>query len=353
MAKSFKVGIIGSGGIARAAHLPAWAVLKDRGVEVVAVADINKENAEKAAAEFKVPEVHTDYRKLLARKQLDAVSICTPAALHREHAVAALERGVHVLCEKPLCLSSVECADIAVAVKKSGKLFMTAQHQRFTGEAQALKRYVADGSLGDVYYVHARALRRRTLPALPTFMFKKLSGGGPLLDIGVHILDLAWWLMGKPRPVTVSGVTHNKMVRKGGKIYNSWGEWDPKKTDVEDFACGLVRFDTGAVLYLETSFILNMKERSVFTATLHGTEAGAQWPDCEIFSEKSKLVTDTRITNVNAKVNAHHAEVAAFFEAIQGKKPSPVPISETRWVIAMLEGLYRSAEHAAEIRLKQ
>jgi predicted dehydrogenase len=113
-----------------------------------------------------------------------------------------------------------------------------------------------------------------------------------------------------------------------------------------------VRFETGAVLYLESSFILNMKERSVFTATLHGTEAGASWPDCEIFGEKHKLVTDTRITNVNTKVNAHHAEVAAFFEAIRDGKKSPVPLGETKWVIAMLEGLYQSAETGAEIRLK-
>jgi predicted dehydrogenase len=351
MARTFRVGIIGAGGIASGAHLPGWAELKDRGAEVVALADVNSKTAEATAAKFDVPAVYSDYRKLLSNEKLDAVSICTPAAFHCEHAVAALKRGLHVLCEKPLCLSSVEVRRISAALKKARKVFMTGQHLRFMGESVALKKYLAGGTLGDVYYVKCRALRRRFVPARPTFTSKKLSGGGPLLDIGVHILDLAYWLMGTPKPVAVSGFTSDRMIPRGGKIFNAWGDWDPKTTDVEDFACGLVRFANDAVLYLESSFVLNMKERSVFTASLHGTEAGATWPDCEIFSERNKQVTDTKIFNI-PKAKAHTDEVRAFFEAVKGRKKSPVPIEETAQVIAILEGLYKSAELGREVRIR-
>jgi predicted dehydrogenase len=351
MAKTFRVGIIGAGGIARGAHLPGWAKLKERGVRVVALADINRKNAQNSAEKFEVPAIYSDYRRMLAREKLDAVSICTPAAFHCEQSVTALRKGLHVICEKPLCLSVAECRRIAAEVKRRRRVFMTAQHLRFRGESIALKKFLSKGPLGEVYYVHCRALRRRGLPPRPTFTSKKLSGGGPLLDIGVHILDLAWWLMGGPKVAAVSGYTSDRLVPRGGKMWNPWGDWDPRKTDVEDFACGLIRFSNDAVMFLESSFLLNMKERSVFTAAIHGTKAGATWPDCEIFGETRKQLTDTKIFNI-PKSDAHDDEVRAFYQAIKLRKKSPVPIEETTQVIAILEGLYRSARTGREVRIR-
>ncbi|MHC4917059.1 MAG: Gfo/Idh/MocA family protein [Planctomycetota bacterium] len=352
MAKEFRVGIIGSGGIAQNAHFPGWAALEDRGAKVVALADVNRKTARTAAEKFNVPGVYTDYRKMLRSEKLDAVSICTPAALHCEQAVAALKRRLHVLCEKPVCLSTAECRRISAAARKSRRVFMTGQHLRFTGDSVALKQYMEGSPLGEIYYVHCRALRRRGLPARPTFTSKKLSGGGPLLDIGVHILDLAWWLMGGPRPVAVSGFTSDRLIARGGKLWNAWGDWSPRKTDVEDFACGLIRFENDAVMYLESSFLLNLKERSVFTAQICGTEAGVLWPDCEIFGEKKKQLTDTKIFNI-PKLKAHNEEVRAFYEAAVGRKKSPVPIAESSQVIAILEALYASADRGREVRIRR
>ena len=352
MAREFRVGIIGTGGIAQNAHLPGWTKLADRGVKVVALADLNRKTAAAAAEKFDVPAVYTDYRKMLRSEKLDAVSVCTPAAFHCEQSVAALKRRVHVLCEKPTCLSTAECRRISAAARKSRRVFMTGQHLRFTGDSVALKEYLDSNPLGEIYYVHCRALRRRGLPARPTFTSKKLSGGGPLLDIGVHILDLAWWLMGGPRAVAVSGFTSERMIAKGGRIWNAWGTWDPRKTDVEDFACGLIRFENDAVMFLESSFLLNLKERSVFTAQLCGTKAGAQWPDCEIFSEKNKQLTDTKVFNI-PKREAHSDEVRAFYEAAVGGRKSPVPIAESSEVIAILEALYDSAGKGREVKVKR
>jgi predicted dehydrogenase len=352
MSRTFRVGIIGTGGIARSAHLPGWAELKPRGVEVVALADVNRAAAEETAAQFEVPGVHVDYRKMLRAEKLDAVSICTPAAFHCEQSVAALKRGLHVLCEKPLCLSTAECRRISAAARGSRRVFMTAQHLRFGGESVALKKFLKGSPLGEIYYVHCRALRRRGLPAKPTFTSRKLSGGGPLLDIGVHILDLAWWLMGGPEAVAVSGFTSDRLIRRGGKLWNAWGAWDPRKTDVEDFACGLIRFRNDAVMFLESSFLLNMKERSVFTAQLCGTKAGAIWPDCEVFGERDRQLTDTKVFNI-PKLKAHNEEVRAFFEAASGRGKSPVPITESAEVIAILEALYRSASSGREVRVRR
>ena len=193
----------------------------------------------------------TDWRDLTALAELDIVDICTPNQTHTEIALAALKHGKHVLCEKPLATSSAEVLQLQTAVRQAGKLLMTAQHFRFDPISLQMKKLIDDGGLGDVYYTRAQWLRRCFVPARPTFIERRLSGGGPGFDIGVHVLDLAL-VHGVPRPVSVSATTQSKLAHRAD-LGGGWGDWDRERFDVEDFAAGFVRFANGAVLMLEAT----------------------------------------------------------------------------------------------------
>jgi predicted dehydrogenase len=256
---------------------------------------------------------------------------------------------VHVLCEKPLATSTKQVEEMIAAAKKAKKLLMCAQSTRFNGQAQTLKKVVDAGTLGRIYYCRAQAIRRRFLPPRPGFIKKALSGGGPIYDIGVHILDLSYWLMGCPKPTTVSAMM-GAFLAKREDITGLWGEWDRKAYDVEDFAVGLVRFDNGAALSLECSFLLNMKERERFATHLFGTEAGACYPELEVYGERNRVLYDQKVAHV-PELQGHTEEIKSFVSSVLNKKPVAVPPEQTLQVIRILEAMYKSADKKAEVKL--
>jgi predicted dehydrogenase len=288
MAKKLRIGMIGLGGIAQAAHLPGYEKLLDK-VELVAGSDISEEQRTKAAERFKIPKTYADYKTMLDREELDAVSVCTPPSVHAEASIAAMDRGIHVLCEKPVAMTAAEAQDMVDAAKRNKVKFMVAFQSRFGPEAQVLKEYIDAGELGDIYYAHAASLRRRGIPGWGVFTIKALSRGGPLIDIGVHILDLTIWLMGSPKPVDVMGTTYQKLgTRPGVNLFPR--PWDPAKFETEDAAFAMVRFDNGATLYLETSWAINMPE--LHSTRLAGTKGGAETSPLRIFGETKNNLVD-------------------------------------------------------------
>jgi len=342
-----RIGVIGAGGIARAAHLPGYQACED--TDVVAVADVNEECARRAAETFDIPQVFTDYRDLLALKEIDAVSVCTPNFLHKQPTVAALRAGKHVLCEKPIARTAAEGRAMVAAARKHRRQLMVALQWRFRPDAQTLKRHIDAGDLGEVYHAHARALRRRGIPGWGDFVDREKAGGGPLIDIGVHILDLTLWLMGHPTPTSVSGVTYAKFGHRGD-VVGLMGQWDVKRFSVEDFAVGMVRFANGASLLLEASFMANLKE-NVFNTHLYGTEAGASVPPLEIYGERHGAVTDTAFPKL-PKVRAHSAEVAAFVEAIRTNRPVPIPGEQALQATEIIDAIYASSASGREVRIR-
>jgi len=345
-----KVGIIGAGGIARSRHVDGWKNLAQHGVRIVAVADIDKAHAAQMAEQAGASHVFSDYKRLVALPDVDIVDICTPTSAHKGQAVSALRAGKHVLCEKPMCVNPAEGRAIVAAARKSGKKFMVAQHQRFSLAAQAARELVGSGTLGEIYHARCHALRRRLLPGAPTFIYKRFSGGGPLLDIGVHILDLALHLMGFPKPVAVMGSAVTKLAHRKD-MFSEWGNWDRKGFDVEDFACGLVRFANGATLILETSWLLNTKEREDFNVRLFGTEAGFAYPEMVLYGQEDGMVTDTALTGIADCLHPHTREIQAFYDCIVNDTPSPVPAEQNIDVIRILWALYQSSARRREVRL--
>ena len=347
--RKLRIGMIGAGGISKI-HCEGWTRLDD--CELVAVTDINPDASAARAGEFNIPNVDDTARKLLARKEIDVIDVVTPNRFHKGQTIAALRAGKHVLCEKPLALTPREVDAMIAAAEKGRKKLMCAQHQRFMDNSKAMKEYITAKSLGEVYYARAWYNRRRALPTTRGFLLSENSGGGCCIDVGVHVLDLALHLMDNFEPVSVTGVAVTKIAKqKSAWSEFDWGYYDKRKLDVEDFAAGMVRFANGAALTLECSFMLNQKPRAEQRIALFGTRAGIAWPECEVYDTLSRDYVDVSINVRDSGRQAHHEEIRVFAEAIMGNKPVPVPPRQSRAVMAILDGLYRSQKSGREVKL--
>jgi predicted dehydrogenase len=352
MSKPIGIAMIGSGGIAQAVHLPAYKKLQDEGkAKIIAVCDANEETAKAAAAKFEVPHTFTDYKKMLEMDEVDAVDVCTPNFLHKQPVIDSFAAGKHVIVEKPIAMNAVEGAEMVAAGHKAGKKLQVALNIRFGSGPQAVKRFIDDGKMGEIYYARAHALRRRGIPGWGVFTQKDKQGGGPLIDIGVHILDLTLWLLGYPEPVSVSGQTYTKFGKREGVI-GLMGQWDPKIYTVEDFAAGYVRFKNGATLTLESSFCANI-EHDEFNTHVFGTEGGAfldsfDPKNIRLFREESGTLTDTTPVFLPS-VGTHEAEIRAFVQAIIDDKPVEVPGEQGLMVSRILDAIYESSETGREV----
>lgn len=345
-----RVGIIGVG--VGQAHINGYKAAS--GGRVVALCDMNEERARQVAADNKMDDVQifTDHRAMLDAMQLDAVSVCVPNLYHRPIAVDALNAGAHVLCEKPLAINAKEGQLIADAAAKNNRKCMVAQVNRFRADSQFLKGQVANGELGDIYYAHTGWLRKRGIPGYGGwFTTKAMSGGGPLIDIGVHLLDIAWWLCGCPNPITVSGMTAAAFGPRGKGIGGYGGTAKPEGTfDVEDLAVAIIRFDNGLTINLEVSWALN-NERERQWCQIFGVEGGCQWGEnAAIFGEKNG--TPTTMKPELAKSQEWRGEMQHFIDAIRNDTTPDPDVKQGVQMMKMLDGIYKSAELKREVVIK-
>lgn len=350
MSRKLKIGLIGTGGIARGCHIPGFHSVAEK-CEITWACDVNEDLARQTAEEFGIPNVTTDYHAVLNDPEVDAVSITTPNKYHKQPTIDSLNAGKHVLCEKPLAMNADEARAMCRAAEDSGKILQVALQQRFTGEGQFMSQYIASGAMGDIYYARAQALRRRGVPHWGVFINKEEQGGGPLIDIGVHILDFTLFLMGYPKPVSASGMTWD-MLGKNPNLTNGWGDYDRSKFTVEDMAVGFIRFENGAVVVLESSFMANLKGNPYGTQ-IFGTNAGAEImfgseTPIKIYTEANKQLFDVQPANIPQVPSAHTAEIQAFVDAVLEGKPSPVPGLNGLILNAIFDALYKSAETGQE-----
>jgi len=345
--KTLKIGIIGSGGIAQGQHIPGYQ--KVPGVEVIATCDVREETARAAADKFKIHHVFTDYKEMLRLKDIDAVSVCTPNAFHHDPTVAALSAGKHVLVEKPIAMNVKQGLSMCKTARKNKKHLAVGLHFRFEPHVLALKRMIDAGEVGFPYFARAQALRRRGVPSWGVFYSKKMNGGGPLIDIGVHILFATHYLMGMPRPISVSGKAFTLFGNRKDVVPGAWGQWNWKDYDVEDNAFGFVRFENGAVLSLESSFIANIPT-DIFNLSIFGDKGGVQMEPCSYFGQSNNQLVTIQ-PNQLPKSEAHHAEIKAFCDAVRGNGRPGVTGEEALVITQMLDGIYASSEKGAEVKL--
>ena len=353
MTELLKVGVIGVGGIAKS-HMPGWAASKD--AEVVAGSDVDGQVLEAWGAINGVSDLSTNPADLISNPDIDIIDVCTPNMYHTDLTVAALDAGKHVICEKPLAPTPADIRRMIEARDRSGKLLMTAQHFRFRGASQAMKREIDAGALGDVYHARSWMLRRGWIPVRPGFIYKRNSGGGPCIDIGVHILDLTLWFMGNPRPVTVSGVAKAPLAGHEGAFSTWGGTLVPPDMDVEDFAAAFVRFENGATLVLEVSWLLHHETSGEdMRMWLYGTEAGCQWPSCKIMKTNydTKQMYDCTLQLTGETMEAHALECVEFARSVAEGLPSPVPAEQSMQVMSILDGIYRSQREGREVKIEQ
>ncbi|MGO4495075.1 Gfo/Idh/MocA family protein [Paenibacillus sp. 2RAB27] len=355
MSTTYRIGIAGAGGIFKESHLKAWQ--ENQECEIVAICDVNEARAHEMAELSGANLVYTDYKQMIAEANLDVIDICTPNLYHSEIAIAALQAGIHVICEKPDAVSPVEAQKMADAAAQSGKLLMAIRNNRFHPNAQFLQQFAKEGGLGEIYTGRCGWIRRRGIPGKGGwFTTKELSGGGPLIDLGVHFIDIAVWVMGNPKPVAVSGATYRKFADNdvSDSKHSSFGEKQSDGTfDVEDLAIGFIRFDNGATLQIEFSWASNIEEETYFVE-LRGTKAGATYRNYELglFSEINGQLMDSKSSRSHGKpVKMHHANINHFIDCLTGRAEPIIRPEHGVEMIQILSAIYESAETGREVRL--
>ncbi len=349
MADKIGIGIIGAGGIATSSHRPALTSVPEL-CTLLTVCDADGEKARIAAEKFGAAHWTDNVDQALAMGGVDAVVVATPNRFHYDHTMAALRAGKHVLCEKPLAISSKHSGEMVALAREKGLTLQVGLQLRYTAQAAFLKKFCDDGKMGDIYYARAQTLRRRGVPSWGVFIDKELQGGGPLVDVGVHILDLTLFLMGYPKPVSASGVTFNKLG-KDPTLYNRLGDYDRSKFTVEDLAAGLIRFENGAAISLEASFMANTPEER-YQSELWGTGSGALikgfLPEVKILREEDKQIFEMVPQNLPTVESPHAEQVKAFVAAVHGGKPTPIPGEQGHILCAICDAIYKSADSGKE-----
>ncbi len=356
MAKKLKVGAVGTGGIWNAAHGPT--LVEHPEIEIAALCDIKPEKCRTFAEKHEIEkvEVFEDYTKLL-QLDLDFVDICTPNKLHSEVAVAALKAGHNVFCEKPDAIDATEAQRMQDAAEASGKHLMCMRNNRFRPDSQWLKRYIDAGRMGEIYTGRCGWVRRRGIPGKGGwFTTRELSGGGPLIDLGVHFIDLAVWLMGSPRPVAASGATYRKFAESelSDSIHSAFGEKVEEGIfDVEDLAIGFLRFENGATLQIEFSWASNVEKGNPF-CELRGTKAGfslGHGRETVVFSEVEGTLVDIFPRPAENPLDGHGANLHHWIDVLQGRAEPIFQPREGVDMIKILIALYESAEKGEEVKL--
>lgn len=353
MSNKLKVGVVGAGGIFQYVH--ADSLQRHPEVELVAICDIDGDKAQAVAKKYGISTIFTDYRELLANGGIDAIDICTPNLYHSEISVAALNAGIHVFCEKPDAINVQEALKMEEAAAKSGKVLMVMRNNRFRASSQFIKTFSDAGHMGEIYAGRCGWIRRRGIPGKGGwFTTKELSGGGPLIDLGVHFIDLALWFMGNPKPVAVVGSTYTKFADTSisDSEHSKFGQRsDSGVFDVEDLAMGFIRFDNGASLQIEFSWASNIEEDLNFVE-LRGTKAGVSFRngDVTVYSEIEGTQTDTR-PRVNHDTGGHTENINHFIDVVQGRKEPIFRIDQGVHLMKILSAIYESARTGTEIRL--
>src|SRR5690554_3958853 len=352
MSEKLKVGIIGCGGIANGKHFPSLSKLEQ--VELVAFCDIEIERAQKGADQYGAgnAKVYEDYRELLKDTSIDVVHVLTPNISHAEISIAAMKADKHVLCEKPMAKTSAEAKEMIEVSKQSGKKLTIGYDNRFRPDSQHLHKIASQGDLGEIYFAKAHAIRRRAVPTWGVFLDEEKQGGGPLIDIGTHALDLTLWMMNNYKPKYVVGSVYHKLSQTENAA-NAFGSWDPKEFTVEDSAFGFIVMENGATIVLESSWALNTLQEGEAKTTLCGTKGGADMLDgLRINGEKhSKLYTSKPALGpggvafyAGESESDADREARLWIESIINDT-EPVVLPEQALVVTeILEAIYESAK---------
>lgn len=343
--KTVKIGVIGAGGISNA-HMGGYK--NTPGVEVIAVADIVPGKAKSWAERYGVKHYFEDHKKLLEIDEIEAVSVCTYNRGHKQPTVDALKAGKHVLVEKPMSDKLKDAYEMLKTVQQTKKILMCGIHSRYSPTVQAAKKIVESGEIGEIYYAESSGTRRRGIPG-GTFVQKETAGGGAVVDIGVYDLDTALYIMGHPKPITVSAITAD-YIGKGSTppLGASW-RWDPEKLSVEEFGVAWVRFENGSAMTFKISWAVHIN--SLGRTYFLGKKGGLGLSPLEVYKDMHGYMVDIAPKELPREDDRFKAEIGDFVKAVREKLPSPIPAEEVIWTNVIMDGIYRSAAAGKEVRV--
>jgi predicted dehydrogenase len=340
--KKFRVALIGCGGIAQV-HLAAMRELPD--VEIVAGVDSDPSRLDHFQSKWGVDAVFKDWKSMLREIKPDGVSICTPNGVHMAPAIDSLNAGAHVIVEKPMAMTPAQCQEMIAAAKSNDRKLCVGFQYRYHPATQFLKRAADEGQFGDILFVRVQALRRRGIPNWGVFGQKHLQGGGPMIDIGVHGIEMAHYVMGSPRPVAAVGNTWTYHGNKPSNVVSQWPNWDHETYTVEDMAIGHIRFENGAILHIEASFVAHI-EKDVWNFEVMGTKGGGRWDPPATFRD----VAGTMLNGIPGFLpegtipELFKTKIRNWVDAATKGTELAAPGEAGLDVQKMLDGVYRSAE---------
>ena len=341
-----RIGVVGAGNISVNAHLPAYQEINN--VEVVAIADLDLDRAKAAAEKFHIPQAFDSVEAMLEGAELDAIDICTWNNGHAPVCIAAAKAGKHVVCEKPMAKDLADAKAMEQAIKDAGVTFMLAVPGRFNTQNMAVREMLEAGELGDVYYAKVANVRRRGTPS-GWFTDKKTSGGGPVIDIGVHSIDAAWYLMGTPKPTRVSAqvfAPHGDYQTKGV------GRWQgipcpDNQFDCEDSGAGIIHFENGAAMLFEATWAFNGPNHT--DVQVVGSKAGVTLDPLTVYGERVGYLSDDVVTV--GENNRFAEELKHFADCVLNNKTPKYPLEQAVQMQEMLQAIYDSADQNKEVTL--
>ncbi len=344
--KELTVAFIGAGGIA-GAYLSAMKQIP--AMRVVGFADVSEKALAQRAQQVDLDRssTFTDYREMLATIKPDSVVVCTPNALHAPASIAASEAGAHVIVEKPMAMNAQQCRQMIAAAKKADRKLVIGFQMRFDPRTRFLCDVRDKGFFGDMLFGRVWSMRRRGIPNWGVFGRKDLQGGGPMIDIGVHALEMCHYTMGSPKPVAATGMTSTYIGNKpSNRVASSWSGWDHKTYTVEDLAIGSIRFENGSVIHIESSFAAHIDSNMGMDFQIMGTQGGARWEKSELYHDQWGYMVDSKpgwIPALGSFDNYFIWKLQDFYDHVVRDKPSSAPAEHGLMVQQMLDGVYGSA----------
>ncbi len=349
-----RIGMIGAGNIANT-HLDSYKKVAD--AEIVAICDIDPERLKETADKYGIENRYNSVEEMLAAGlELDAADVCVWNCNHASCAIKALDAGLNVLCEKPMAYNTEQAEAMLEAAKRNNKLLMIGFVMRFQSKTKIATDFINGGFLGDVYHTKAHYVRRHGNPG-GWFANKELSGGGPVIDLGVHVIDCTRYLMGSPKPVSVYAVAYDNIGKRDHLKTNvGWMPKNAKPTDpctVEDFASAIIRYEDGSSTQLECSYSINGESKTYLQA--FGTKAGMDLTDgVKLYGEYNDFLADFNIKTANYKgeEDAFVAEMTHFVDCVLGKCECKATAEDGVAVMKILDAIYLSAETGHEVVIK-
>lgn len=341
-----KIALVGCGGIS---NIHMEILQKMDNVEVVAGVDLKPACLKLMKEKYGIKKLYADWKKMLKEVKPDAVDVCTPNGMHAPACIDASNFGCHVITEKPMGMTPDECQRMIDAAAKARKKLVVGFQYRYHPNTQIIKRAMDEGIIGNVMFVKCQALRRRGIPNWGVFGRKELQGGGPMIDIGVHVIEMAHYAIGAPVPVAAMGKTWTYMGNKPSQVASGWPNWDWKTYTVEDLAIGQIRFANGVLMQIESSFAAHI-EKDVWDFTVVGDKGGARWETGTVFTDRAGTMVNCvpGYTGSGDFNNLFELKLRNFVDGCLFNKPLIAPGEAGIAVQKILDGVYRSQDNGGK-----